>query len=124
MIEPAIFRPLGKQPANFVNVKVAPTNLPSTMIKIENAWKKIDKVHGMEATFYDEEIEQAYSEFSSMIKIIGFLAFLAISIASLGLFGMGVALNVAGAGCGAVTGSGTSLVGISVSFNILNNPLY
>ncbi len=40
------------------------------------------------AEFYSEEIEEAYSEFSTMIKIIGFLSFLAISIASMGLFGM------------------------------------
>jgi ABC-type antimicrobial peptide transport system permease subunit len=38
--------------------------------------------------FYDESIEDAYKEYSSMIKIIGFLSFLAISVASMGLFGM------------------------------------
>lgn len=88
LIEPVIFRSLGKQPAHYVNVKISTTDLPSAMTKIEDAWKKIDKVHPMEASFYDEQIEQAYSEFSSMIKIIGFLAFLAVSIASLGLLGM------------------------------------
>jgi ABC-type antimicrobial peptide transport system permease subunit len=40
------------------------------------------------AEFYDEAIEDAYSEYSTIIKIIGFLSFLAISIASMGLFGM------------------------------------
>jgi ABC-type antimicrobial peptide transport system permease subunit len=42
----------------------------------------------MEAVFYDDQIEKAYSEFSAMVKIIGFLSFLAISIASMGLLGM------------------------------------
>lgn len=88
LIEPVIFRALGKQPARFVNVKISSADLPVAMTKIDEAWKKIDKVHPLEARFYDEEIEQAYSEFSVMIKIIGSLAFLAISIASLGLFGM------------------------------------
>ena len=87
-IEPVVFCPLGKQRSNYVNVKISTTDLPSLMTKIEDTWKKIDNVHPLEATFYDDEIEQAYSEYSSMIKIIGFLAFLAISIASLGLFGM------------------------------------
>ncbi len=40
------------------------------------------------AEFYDQAIEEAYSEFSTILKIIGFLSFLAISIASMGLFGM------------------------------------
>ena len=62
--------------------------MPATMAKIESVWKKIDPVHPFEAKFYDEAIEDAYSEFSAMIKIIGFLSFLAISIASMGLFGM------------------------------------
>jgi ABC-type antimicrobial peptide transport system permease subunit len=62
--------------------------MPSTMAKIESVWKKIDPVHPFEAKFYDQEIEDAYSELSSMIKIIGFLSFLAISIASMGLFAM------------------------------------
>jgi ABC-type antimicrobial peptide transport system permease subunit len=62
--------------------------MQATVAKIESAWKKIDRVHPLEATFYEEEIEEAYSEFSAMIKIIGLLSFLAISIASMGLFGM------------------------------------
>lgn len=60
----------------------------ATMAKIESTWKKIDRVHPFQAEFYDEAIEEAYSEFSVQIKIIGFLSFLAISIASMGLFGM------------------------------------
>ena len=92
-IEPVVFSPLGTERANYVNVKISTTvpiaiGIPVLMSKIEDAWKSIDKVHPIDATFYDDEIEQAYSEYSSMIKIIGFLAFLAISIASLGLFGM------------------------------------
>jgi ABC-type antimicrobial peptide transport system permease subunit len=58
------------------------------MAKIESTWKKFDRVHPFQAKFYDEAIEDAYSEFSTMIKIIGFLSFFAISIASMGLFGM------------------------------------
>jgi ABC-type antimicrobial peptide transport system permease subunit len=62
--------------------------MPATMARIESVWKKIDPVHPFQAKFYDEAIEDAYSELSAMIKIIGFLSFLAISIASMGLFGM------------------------------------
>jgi ABC-type antimicrobial peptide transport system permease subunit len=71
-----------------INAKIQSKDMPATLAKIESTWKKVDRVHPFQAKFYDEEIEEAYSEYSVMIKIIGFLAFLAISIASMGLFGM------------------------------------
>jgi ABC-type antimicrobial peptide transport system permease subunit len=71
-----------------VNVKIQSDDMLATMSKIESAWKKIDRIHPFSAEFFDEAIEDAYSEFSTMIKIIGFLSVLAISIASMGLFGM------------------------------------
>lgn len=71
-----------------INAKIQSTDLPATMAKIESMWKKVDRVHPFQAKFFDESIEDAYSEFSVIIKIIGFLSFLAISIASMGLFGM------------------------------------
>lgn len=71
-----------------INVKIQTADMPATMAKIESEWKKIDPVHPFEAEFFDEAIEEAYSEFSTIIKVIGFLSVLAISIASMGLFGM------------------------------------
>lgn len=85
------FRYYGKVPANWggvVNLKIQSDNLPALMGKIEGIWKKIDPVHPIKAMFYKERIQNAYDELSGMMKIIGFLAFLAISIASLGLLGM------------------------------------
>ncbi|HET7178388.1 MAG TPA: ABC transporter permease, partial [Chryseosolibacter sp.] len=74
--------------ADFVNAKVISSDWPATLGKIERAWKKIDNVHPLEARFYDEQIERAYTDFSSRIKVIGTLSFLAICIASIGLLGM------------------------------------
>jgi ABC-type antimicrobial peptide transport system permease subunit len=71
-----------------VNAKIQSNNIQETMAKVEAAWKKIDPIHPLDAKFFDEAIEEAYSEFSVMIKIVGFLSLLAISIASMGLFGM------------------------------------
>jgi ABC-type antimicrobial peptide transport system permease subunit len=73
---------------DFINAKVSSTDWPETLARIEALWKKIDPVHPLDATFYDDQIQNAYSEFMAMLKIIGFLAFLAISIASMGLLGM------------------------------------
>jgi putative ABC transport system permease protein len=71
-----------------INARIHSADLPATMARIEAIWKKNDRVHPFTAKFFDEAIEEAYSEFSTMLKIIGFLSFLAISIASMGLFGM------------------------------------
>ncbi|MEJ1236634.1 ABC transporter permease [Chryseolinea sp. T2] len=71
-----------------VNVRIETKDPVETLARIQSAWKSIDPVHPFNAEFYDDAIEDAYSELSAMIKVIGFLSFVAISIASLGLFGM------------------------------------
>ncbi|GAB2767419.1 ABC transporter permease [Rhabdobacter roseus] len=88
LIGPVAFMPWTPEDPAIINAKIKSTDLPATLAKIESTWKKIDQVHPFEAEFYDEAIEAAYREFSVLIKIIGFLSFLAISIASMGLFGM------------------------------------
>ncbi len=87
-IEPTaiIYKP-GEKYGN-LNVKIAGRDIAGTLAAIDVAWKKVDKVHKLNARFYDDQIEEAYSQFVVMIKVVGFLAFLAICIASLGLFGM------------------------------------
>jgi putative ABC transport system permease protein len=74
----------------YLNLKISSTDLISTMKKIEGEWKKIDNVHEFQGTFYDERIERAYAEYSVIFTIVGFLAFITVSIAALGLLGMAV----------------------------------
>ena len=88
LIGPVAFMHWTPEDRAIINAKIQSKDMLATKAKIESAWKKIDRVHPLKAEFYDEAIEEAYSEFSTMIKIIGFLSFLAISIASMGLFGM------------------------------------
>lgn len=88
LIEPVAFMFWTPENGAVVNAKIQSKDMMATMAKIESTWKKIDRVHPLKAEFYEDSIEEAYSEFSTMIKIIGFLSFLAISIASMGLFGM------------------------------------
>jgi hypothetical protein len=87
-IEPVVFRYFTNASYGYINAKIASKDLPTTLARIEKAWKNVDKVHPLDAKFYDDQIEQAYSQFSMMIKVIGFLGFLAVCIASMGLFGM------------------------------------
>jgi predicted lysophospholipase L1 biosynthesis ABC-type transport system permease subunit len=86
-IDPTALR-YSAEPGGYVNVKVSAANIPATMTGIEALWKKVDKVHPLDAKFYDDQIEAAYSYFSVMLKIIGFFGLLAVCISSLGLFGM------------------------------------
>jgi putative ABC transport system permease protein len=86
-ISEVIFRYSGDKPG-YLNVKVLTSDWTSTRAKIENLWKKIDEVHPLDVAFYDEQIEKAYGDYSSKIKVIGALSILAICIAAIGLFGM------------------------------------
>ena len=78
------------QNAQMLNLKIQSDNILATRTKIENAWLEFDEVHEFRGSFYDERIEAAYAEFSVMFTVIGFLAFITITISALGLLGMGV----------------------------------
>ncbi len=75
---------------DYLNLKINTNDIVGTMDKLKSAWLDIDDVHEFSAMFYDERIERAYSEFSVMFTIVGFLAFITISLAALGLLGMAV----------------------------------
>lgn len=86
-ITPTVLR-YSTNPGGYLNVKVNVTNLPATMAGINAIWKQVDKVHPLDAKFYDAQIEEAYSQYGVLLKIVGFIAVMAICISSLGLFGM------------------------------------
>ena len=86
-IAPTIMR-YSAEPGGYLNVKISSDNLPAAMAAIEALWIQIDKVHPLDAKFYDDQIERAYRWLSVMVEVVGIFALLAICIASLGLFGM------------------------------------
>ena len=86
-IDPVAFE-YSPEPDGYINAKIETGNMSAVLTSIGAIWKKIDKVHPIDAKFYDDQIEEAYSQFSVILKIIGFFAFLAICISSLGMFGM------------------------------------
>lgn len=88
VIGPVAFIPWAPGDRAIINAKIQSADMHATLTRIESTWKNIDRIHPFKAQFYDEEIEAAYNEFAAIIKIIGFLSLLAISIASMGLFGM------------------------------------
>jgi ABC-type antimicrobial peptide transport system permease subunit len=87
-MQPTVLRHFSDASNAYVNVKITSNDLPATLASIETIWKKIDNAHPLDAVFYNDQIEQNYRQFMVIVKIIGFLAFLTICIASMGLFGM------------------------------------
>lgn len=72
------------------NLKVSSTDMNATIEKMKNEWTAMDEVHEFEHTFFDDSIQRSYTQYIVMIKLIGTCAFLAITIAALGLLGMAI----------------------------------
>lgn len=86
-IKPTILR-FSPTPNGYINAKISAYNWPETQAQIKSVWKEIDQAHPIDAQLYTNRIEKAFSAMAMIVKIIGFLAFLAICISSLGLLGM------------------------------------
>ncbi len=74
--------------ADYLNVKILSSDWPATYAKIEAIWKKIDNIHRLQATFYDDQIQAGFQGLKASMNVGSFLAFLVIGIASIGLLGM------------------------------------
>ncbi|WP_436514546.1 ABC transporter permease [Ekhidna sp. To15] len=72
----------------YANLKISSSNMIETLDKVEGVWDSVDKKHRLEAQFMDQQIEDYFKFLVDFMKIFGFVGFLAISISSLGLFGM------------------------------------
>jgi ABC-type antimicrobial peptide transport system permease subunit len=74
--------------AQYLNVKILSSDWPKTRAKIEAIWKKFDRVHPLDAKFYDDQIEANFEGMKASMNLASFLAFLVICISSIGLLGM------------------------------------
>ncbi len=85
-IDPLILR---NNPNNFyyANVKIISNDVSRTITEIELEWNKLSD-QKFEAQFFSDEIDEAFDIFSTLLKIFGFLGFLAITVSCLGLLGM------------------------------------
>ena len=73
-----------------LNLKLKSANLAQTTDAIKQVYEEFDQVHPFEAMPYDDEIAKLYESEKTTYSIISFLAFLAVSISTLGLLGMAV----------------------------------
>lgn len=72
----------------YLNVKVSAANIPALVAALEDKWKTLDPLHPMKYEFYDDQLAGTHRAILDVVSILGFISFLAIVIACLGLLGM------------------------------------
>jgi putative ABC transport system permease protein len=73
-----------------VAVRIRPDRIPETLAYLERKWREYDPAHPFEYTFMDETFDAIYRGEERLGRIFSLSAGLAIFIASLGLFGLGL----------------------------------
>ncbi len=74
----------------FLSARLVPGQREAVMAATEGIWKKVDPVHPFDAVMMDEAIDNAYTDagFKDVLKIVGYVCFLAVMLACLGMLGM------------------------------------
>jgi putative ABC transport system permease protein len=72
----------------YANLKVQPADPYQLFTQFEAAWKTLGTERKLEAKFFEDELNDAYQSYTVLIKIVGFLGLLAITISLLGMLGM------------------------------------
>jgi putative ABC transport system permease protein len=73
---------------SYANLAVSSTDIYRSIEEMEEVWATLGSNEKFRSRFFADEIADTYSFYFSMIKICGFLGFLAITISCLGLLGM------------------------------------
>jgi putative ABC transport system permease protein len=75
---------------NILSAKIAPGAKDAVIASLENIWKRLDPVHPLEWKMMEDVIDDAYvqSGFQDILKIVGYISFLAVMLACLGILGM------------------------------------
>jgi putative ABC transport system permease protein len=72
----------------YAHLKVQSGDPYGMFAEFENQWRTLNPEQKLEADFFEEELNEGYSSYVVMIKIVGFLGLLAITISLLGMLGM------------------------------------
>lgn len=85
-ISPIMF--IQTRPMYLANIKVQPTELPTTIAVIEKAWKKVYGDKAFTYTFLDETFDQQYKNDEQLATVTIWFTCLTLVIACLGLFAL------------------------------------
>lgn len=88
-IGPLAMRYNNKQ-VGFASVRIVPGQEKVVMAQLEAIWKRFDAVHPFTAKLMSDEIDDGYRNggFYDIVKIVGYVCFLAVTLACLGMLGM------------------------------------
>ncbi|MCW5911666.1 MAG: ABC transporter permease [Cyclobacteriaceae bacterium] len=73
---------------SYLNLKITSNDLPGTLAKLEDTWKSLDPVHPFRYQFFDDQLVKVNQWLGDLVSVIGFIAFIAVTIACLGMLGM------------------------------------
>lgn len=73
-----------------LSARIEPGKKPEVVAALGPIWKQADPVHPLEVKLMSEEIDEAYTDsgFVDVVKIVGYISFLAVVLACLGMLGM------------------------------------
>jgi putative ABC transport system permease protein len=70
------------------NLTVSFSDTHEPLAQMESSWRTLEPEKKFEARFFDDEIRESYDFYENLLKLVGFLGLLALSISLLGLLGM------------------------------------
>jgi putative ABC transport system permease protein len=72
----------------YLQIYLPAKNKTETLTQLEEKWKRTDPVHPIKYEFYDDQLASMHQGVFDLVSIVGFITFMAIVIACLGLLGM------------------------------------
>jgi ABC-type antimicrobial peptide transport system permease subunit len=72
----------------YAQLKVTTSDAFTLFTSLEQAWKNLEPDQKLKARFFEEELNDGYHNYIILLKIVGFLGMMAITISILGLLGM------------------------------------
>jgi len=75
---------------NYLRAKINPAQKEAVILSIEAIWKKFETNNRLDYSMMEEEIDNAYREsgMHDFLMILGYITFLAVTLACLGMLGM------------------------------------
>ncbi len=89
LIGPVAFR-CKSSDVSMLSARIVPNERDAVMAALVQIWKRLDPNHPMEAKMMEDEIDDAYEQagFADITAVVGYITFLAIVLACLGMLGM------------------------------------
>ena len=75
---------------NFANIKITPDNQKEVLAQLEKKWATVDPLHPFKYELYQDKLANYNQGVFDLVAIVGFFAFVSVTIACLGLLGISI----------------------------------